>query len=282
MLPDRAFWAGWHGTDRRGRRRPGDATMSGVAAAQASLIAFVRRSPFVTAALCVNLALTLPLAYVLNIWQDEAFTLQTTSHGLGYAFQQAIVFEQNAPLYFLLLSMWRHIGDGIFFLRLPSVFCVSAAIALVPGLVRRYVPKADAGLVTFLVACNPFVIWAALEMRVYALVILLSALLLLTFFEAFLAEKPTKMAAVAYAACTIIAMYTQYYLAFLIAAQGVTLLIYRPRALGRFALCAVAAALAFAPMLTIVPAQVRKFQEWFYAAHAASIHRRVVRNSVAI
>jgi hypothetical protein len=263
MLPDRGFRAGGYGTVRSGLRQAADDTMARVAVAQAKLGTFVRTSPLVLAALCVNLALTLPLAYLLNIWQDEAFTLQTTSHGLGYAFQQAIVFEQNAPLYFLLLSAWRHLGDAIFFLRLPSVLCIAAAIALVPGLVRRYVPKADAGLVTFLVACNPFVVWAALEMRVYALVVLLSALLLRTFFDAFLAEKPTKMAAVAYGACAIIAMYTQYYLAFLIAAQGVTLLIYRPRALGRFALCAVAAALAFAPMLAIVPAQVQNFRSGF-------------------
>jgi Dolichyl-phosphate-mannose-protein mannosyltransferase len=238
-------------------------TIARVAAAQETSIALVRRSRLPLAALCVNLAVTLPLAFILNIWQDEAYTLQTTSRDLGYAFHQAIAFEQNAPLYFLLETVWRHVNGSIFFLRLPSVLCVAATIALVPWLARRYVPRVDAGLVTLLVACNPFVIWAAVEMRVYALVILLSALLLLAFYDAFLAERPAKMAAVAYAACVIVALYTQYYLGFLVAAQGLTLLIYRPRALLRFALCGVVAAIAFAPMLAIVPSEVQNFKSAF-------------------
>jgi Dolichyl-phosphate-mannose-protein mannosyltransferase len=214
-------------------------------------------------ALGINLAITLPLAYVLNIWQDEAYTLQTTSHGLGYAFHQAIGFEQNAPLYFLLLTLWRHVSAGVFSLRLFSVACIAVALALVPALVRRYVPKADAGLVTLAAACNPFAVWAAVEMRVYAMIVLVSALLLLACFDAFFADRPSRWALALYAICAAVALYTQYYLAFLIAAQAVTILVYRRAALVRFAIAAGAAALAFAPMLAIVPAQVANFKGAF-------------------
>lgn len=216
-------------------------------------------------ALGLNLAITLPLAYVLNIWQDEAYTLQTTSQGLGYAFHQAIGFEQNAPLYFFLLTIWRHVGAGVFSLRLFSVVCIAVALTLVPGLARRYVPKVDAGLVTLAAACNPFAVWAAVEMRVYAMIVLVSALLLLTCYDAFLADRRSTPAAVLYAVCAAVALYTQYYLAFLIAAQGVTVLVYRRAALVRFAMTAGAAALAFAPMLAIVPEQVKNFKGAFAA-----------------
>lgn len=234
-----------------------------VAATQEISLATARRPSLALIALCFNLAVTLPLAYVLNIWQDEAYTLQTTSRGLLYAFTQALSFEQNAPLYFAFLTAWRHLGTGIFFLRLPSVLCVALAIALVPELARRYIPSMDAGLVTLVAAWNPFAIWAAVEMRVYALIIVLSALLLLTFYDAFLARRPSNASAVAYAICCVLALYTQYYLGFLIAAQGLTLLLLARRAIGRFALCAAAAALAFVPMIAIVPSQVQNFKSAF-------------------
>lgn len=237
--------------------------MAFVAATQEISLATARRPSLALIALSLNLAVTLPLAYILNIWQDEAYTLQTTSRGLLYAFTQALSFEQNAPLYFVFLTAWRHLGTSIFFLRLPSVLCIALAVALVPELARRYVPSIDPGLVTLVAAWNPFAIWAAVEMRVYALIIVLSALLLLTFFDAFLARRPSKASAVAYAICCVLALYTQYYLGFLIAAQGLTLLLLARRAVGRFALCTAAAALAFAPMLAIVPSQVQNFKSAF-------------------
>jgi hypothetical protein len=214
-------------------------------------------------ALGVNLVITVPLAGILNIWQDEAYTLETTSRGIGYAFHQAIGFEQNAPLYFVVMSIWRHAGDGIFFLRLFSVLCIAGTVLLLPRLARRYVPHVDGVLVAAVVACSPFVIWAAVELRVYALIVLMSALLLRTFFDAFMEENPGKGAAIAYAACVAVALYTQYYLAFLVAAQGATLLLYNRRAILRYVLAGAAAALAFVPMLTIVPGQVQNFKSIF-------------------
>ena len=181
-----------------------------------------------------NLAISVPLAYALNLWQDEAYTLHTTGAGLAYAFSAAISFEQNAPLYFLIVNLLRHFGDGVFFLRLFSVLCIAATVGLVPLLCRRYLPTANATLVTAVVAFNPFIIYAAVDLRAYGLIVLLSALLLLTYYDAFLSESPGAWPAAAYAICVAAALYTQYYLAFLIAAQGITLLLFRRRAFWRF------------------------------------------------
>jgi hypothetical protein len=225
----------------------------------------VRRPSLALLALAANLAIALPLAALLNLWQDEAYTLHTTGRDLAYAFAQAIGFEQNAPLYFLVMTLWRHAGESLFFLRLVSVICIAATVALVPALARRYVPAVDPGFVTAAVAVNPFAIWAAVEMRVYASIVLLSALLLLAFFDAFLSEKRSRSAALAYALCAALALYTQYYLAFLIAAQAIALLVYNRRAFAPFALAAGAAALAFAPLLAVVPGQVQNFKGAFAA-----------------
>jgi hypothetical protein len=213
----------------------------------------------------LNLAIAVPLAYALNLWQDEAYTLHTTARGLAYAFHAAIGFEQNAPLYFLIVNLLRGFGDGVFFLRLFSVLCIAATVGLTPLLSRRYLPASNPRLAAAVVAFNPFVIYAAVDLRAYGLIVLLSAILLLTYYDAFLAEKPSAAAAAGYAVCVAAALYTQYYLAFLIAAQGITLLVYRPRTFWRFFLAGLAGALVFAPMLAIVPGQVQNFKEGFAA-----------------
>ena len=110
-------------------------------------------------------------------------------------------------------------------------------------------------------------------MRVYALVVLVSALLLLAFYDAFAKKPPSAASAIGYAACVAIALYTQYYLAFLIAAQGITVAIYYRRLLLRYAIAAAAGALAFVPMLAVIPGQVQNFKDGFAApspAHAAA------------
>jgi hypothetical protein len=223
----------------------------------------VRVPALALAAAAVNLAVTVPLAALLNIWQDEAYTLHTIGRGAGYAFAEAIGFEQNAPLYFVLMTVWRHFGHGVFQLRLFSVLCIAVTVLLTPAIARRYVPQINPLLPAAVVACNPFMVWAAVEMRVYAMIVLVSALLLLTFHDAFVKKPPSAASAAAYAACVAVALYTQYYMAFLIAAQGISAAIYYRRSLLRFALAGAAGALAFVPMLAIIPAQVQNFKDGF-------------------
>lgn len=234
--------------------------------AEAIRVSLVRiRRPSLNAAAAASFALILPLAFFLNIWQDEAYTLHTTAHGIAYAFSQSLSFEQNAPLYFVALSLWRALGQSIFFLRLFSVICAAGALALVAPIARRYVPRTDPGMIALATAWNPFFFWAATEMRAYAMMLLVSALLLVTFYDAFLAPQPRRYWAVVYGACAVLALYTQYYFAFLIVAQFVVLCLYRRGSLPGFLLAANAAVLAFTPLLVVVPRQVANFRAPFAA-----------------
>src|SRR5581483_12335958 len=92
-------------------------------------------------AACAQLVLTIPLAIVLNVWQDDAYTLFSTDRGLGYAFHQAIGFEQNAPLYFVVMTLWRHVDGGAVFARMFSVLCAASTEKLIPPIVERYAPQ---------------------------------------------------------------------------------------------------------------------------------------------
>ncbi len=223
----------------------------------------VRAWPLAATAAILTIAIALPLAAVLNIWQDEAYTLHSTSFGPARAFIEALRFEQSAPLYFMIVAALRSISSAVWFLRGFSIVCAAFAAALVPSLARRYAPLVRPELITLAFVWNPFLIWAALEMRPYAMIVAVSATLLRLFYDAFLAERPRAPAFIAYAALVVVAMYTQYYLAFLIAAQGFAVLLYRRERFGRFLLCAAGGMLLFLPMLAIVPAQVANFRGAF-------------------
>jgi uncharacterized membrane protein len=196
------------------------------------------------------LAITIPLAVILNIRLDEGYTLQTTGAGPQYAWHQAIHFELQPPLFFVLLSLWRKLDHGILFARLFSVLCVALTVALVFALARRYLPELSATAVALIIAVNPFTIWSALDIRVYAFAMLLSAVLLLLFYDGFLADDGAKRERWLYLIVAALALYTQYYLGFLLLAGAVALVVQRRwRPLRFYLLGMLGVGVIFIPML---------------------------------
>ncbi len=205
----------------------------------------------------LHLGLTLYLAYCLNVWLDEAYTLHTTGKGLTNGFYQALYFELQPPLYFVLLSLWRKLDSGIFFARLPSMLCTALTIKVVADLSRRFLKEVNPLWVIACVASSPFMIWAAVEIRAYAFVILLSGLLLRFFFDGFLEESPRSNSRWWYVLVSILALYTQYYLGFLLVANGCALLLLRRwRSLAVYLAGMGLVAICFAPMVNTVLYQV--------------------------
>ena len=205
----------------------------------------------------LNLAITIPLAWMVDIIIDEAFTLHTTSNGIIYAFNQAVYFELQAPLYFVILALWRGINGSIFFARLFSVLCIALTIKISAGLSQRLFKTINPAWFAALVALHSYAIWASTEIRLYAFGILLSSLLLLLFYDGFLSDNPRRNARLAYFLVSILALYTQYYLGFLLVANACVLLcLQRWRLFVIYSVGMIAVGLCFAPMLLIVPGQV--------------------------
>lgn len=222
---------------------------------------FAREDLLIYILILLQLSITIPLALKLNIWLDEAYTLNTTSHGIAYALQQALHFELQPPLYFVLMSVWRKLSGSFFFARLFSIICAALFIKLSAELARRFCKDLNPLLFVTAIAFNPFVIWTALEIRLYALALLLSALLLKFFYNGYLCENPRPRARVLYAIIAICALYTQYYLGFLLVANACALLIFcvrrrnwKPLLIYLASMCAVG--FCFAPMVFIAFKQV--------------------------
>ncbi|HEX8735841.1 MAG TPA: hypothetical protein VF721_10985, partial [Pyrinomonadaceae bacterium] len=131
------------------------------------------RLRFTASLILAHLAVTLPLAYFLNVWMDEASTLYTTRGGFFQTWQNVFANEKQAPLYFLLLGLWRAAGGSIFFARALSIIFSLLAIKFFCDLARKFFDENQARFVSVLFALHPFLIWASVEIRGYSLVILL-------------------------------------------------------------------------------------------------------------
>ncbi|MBP6733082.1 MAG: glycosyltransferase family 39 protein [Chromatiaceae bacterium] len=197
----------------------------------------------------LHLALVVPLAAVLNVWIDEAYTLRATGDGLAHAVRQALGFELQPPLYYVVLTLWRGLDDSPFFARLFSILCTASTVVVAGSLARRYLPGVAPALVAGVVAFNPLTVFAAVEARFYAPALLLSALLLLFFHDGYIAAEPSSTGRRRHAAAAVAALYTHYLLGFLLAAGGAALLALRRLAgLRRYVVAMILAAALFLPL----------------------------------
>ncbi len=205
----------------------------------------------------LHLGITIPLAYKLAIWADEAFTLHTTGQDVIYAFNQSLYFELQPPVYFVFLNVWRDLNSSIFFARLFSVLCVALTIKVAASISQRLWRELHPGWVACVLAFHPFMIWAAMEIRVYALVMLLAAMLLLLFFDGYVVDADSRRARWLYLPVSVLALYTYYYLGFILVANALVLIFLRRwRVLFSYLASMFAAGLCFAPMTLIALRQV--------------------------
>lgn len=218
------------------------------------LVAVDDRTALWAAALgaCAIVVAGVVLGAILNIWGDEAFTLWTTGAGPLEAWGRVVRFEDQPPLYFVIEACWRLANEtSIAFARLPSVFFAAATVAVIVLAMHRIAPRFPPALVALLSALNPVFVWAAAEMRVYALVLFVGAALSWSFVEAFLLAPRSRRARVVYTLVALAGLYTQYYVGFVLLAQCLVLVAMRRSVLRGFIVSMALVALGFAPFARV-------------------------------
>ena len=205
-------------------------------------------------------ALCLALSDVLNIWQDEAYSLHSSGTGVGNALRQGIGFEAQAPLYFGVLAAWRLVNASALYARLLSVIFSVITLYTSWRFARRYLKRVDAVLILGVLALNPFTIWAAGEIRPYAAVTMFAALLTYLFFRGFIDEEPSNAARLAYVLTAILGIYTQYYVALILPANGAALLVLRrPKSFVVYLAAMVPVAASLVPLASVIPQQLKSY-----------------------
>ncbi len=183
-----------------------------------------RETRFVFGIIALHLCVAIPLALYLNIWIDEAYSLRTTSRDLAFAIHNSRHFEQQPPIYFVQLWAWRVINSSIPFARLNSILLVALALWVTYLAARRWFDGVSPLWALAALAVNTYTLYAASELRPYCMILLLSALLLLLFYDGFYAEAPRRLAQVAYAGTALVSLFTYYYLGCILVACAAVLL----------------------------------------------------------
>lgn len=187
-------------------------------------------------------------------WLDESQAVHELRQSFGGMLSAWSSYEGNPPLYLLVAWPWAKLfGTGEAGLRsLSALF----GIALVPlvYLCGRELVSRRAGLVAAaFAAVNPFTIWYSQEAREYMLLGTLSAASLLFFARAWRTRSSCELAW--WAVFSALALLTQYFAGFLVAAEGLAL-VYRARtrasvgALGAMGVLEVALIPHVTPLLT--------------------------------
>jgi 4-amino-4-deoxy-L-arabinose transferase-like glycosyltransferase len=175
------------------------------------------------------LAAVLRLATITDqsYWLDESQAAHELHLSFGAMLTAWNANEWNPPLYFVLAWPWAKLfGTGEAGLRAFSAL-IGVAVVPITYLCGRELVSRRAGLVAAaFAAVNPFMIWYSQEAREYMLLVALSGLSILFFARAWKHASARNLAF--WGVASGLALLTQYFAAFLIAAETLALL-YRAR-----------------------------------------------------
>lgn len=225
----------------------------------------------------VQLASALTLALVLRllgifsrpIWYDEAFSILFARQGFaamlsGTISQTAGVAAEEHPLgYYLLLSGWMTVfGDSLLAARLFSVVSGLGLVVLAYFLVRHLWGARLGWIAALLIACAPFQIHYAQEIRMY---VWMTLWLILACYAYWRAHAGTQAWWLLFAFSAALAQYTQHLSGvFLVSLAFYPLLRRDWRTAGRVFLAGLGALLLYLPWLIYLPAQLAKVQTSYW------------------
>ena len=177
------------------------------------------------------------LSAYLNVWEDEVYSLHTSSKTLTYAYHQSIYFEAQPPVYFLLLTLWRSVSNSILWARLFSLFSILLSQFLLFQFVNKVSNKKIATVSSILFLINPFTIFTILEIRLFSFLLLLSLAITILFYNTYYTNNITTRGRIVFILLAMTGLFTQYFFGFLLFAMAVVLMIEKNwRSLGLYIL----------------------------------------------
>ncbi|MCW2971393.1 MAG: rane protein-like protein [Solirubrobacterales bacterium] len=196
-----------------------------------------------------------------SLWYDEAVTALRVLHpSLASTLSAVVHVENTPPLYYLLEWGWtRVLGTGVFALRSLSAVAGVATVAVGWAIGRELGSRGTAIVLAAIVASNPLFVWYSQEARSYELFVLVASLAFLFFLRAH--ARPTRRNVAAWALCSVLALLTHYFAAFLIVPEAALLLRGRGRDLRLLAAIGAVAATGVA-LLPLVHAQGGRGTGW--------------------
>lgn len=180
------------------------------------------------AIIALGFALRLPQLQFQPLWWDEGYSVFFATRDFWTMIERTAI-DIHPPFYYALLQIWMSIvGKSDIAFRLLSVLIGVAAIPFLYALAERLFANNRIALVAALLfAISPFHIYYSQEIRMYGLVTLLglvSVYLCVQLLGMTPGTRASAGTALTFILVTTAALYTQYYAAFVLAAEIVLVL----------------------------------------------------------
>ena len=202
------------------------------------------------------------LAKKTVLWEDEIYSLHTTSKSISYAIEQSYNFEGQPPFYFILLNLWRNISDSLFFARLLSLSFSLLSGVIIYKICKKFLDQEISIIFSFLFLLNPAIVYFSFEARLYSFIVFLSSSSIYLFYEAYLINPPKKNTLWLHAIVSLIGVFTQYFFVLLLLAQAFTLLLASGwKKLFKYSLIHSGIALIFSVNFFLIPDQVSAYRD---------------------
>ena len=159
-----------------------------------------------------------------GFWFDEANTAQLVHFSVSKMLGLIPHTESTPPIYYLVAWVWARVfGYSEAGLRSLSAVAGVLTVPVAYGAGAKLVSRRTGLIVAALCACNPFLIWYSQEARSYSLLVLFSALTLLSF--AYALERPAPRTVALWVVCSALALGTHYYAVVVVVPQAAWLLL---------------------------------------------------------
>jgi hypothetical protein len=162
-----------------------------------------------------------------SFWYDEIISVQSASLDFGHI-KHVSEWDNNPPFYFYCLSVWiKLFNDSEFVVRFLSVLFSSLSGGVLFLLANKYFNKFTAFIVSLLFLSNNLLFFYSHEARAYSLVLFLSLLSSLLYFN--LKEKPTTKTIILLGVINFLLIYTHYISGLVLFFQFILMLVYFER-----------------------------------------------------
>ncbi len=161
-----------------------------------------------------------------SVFADELASFQF-AHLDWHSFWQLVFHsEANMSLYYVLLRFWIHFGDSVPFLRFFSVIPAVATVPLIYVMGKDLFSPMVGLFASVLFSLNTFHIFYSQAGRGYSLAVFFVTLSCWFFVRSL--REPAKANLVAYVLISAAALYSHFFAIFVLVAQCVSLLLWRP------------------------------------------------------
>ncbi|MEM8502138.1 MAG: glycosyltransferase family 39 protein [Cyanobacteria bacterium P01_D01_bin.1] len=166
---------------------------------------------------------------------------------------------EHAPLYFILARVWAEIfGGSVAAMRSLSVLFGLLGLPAMYGLGKTFTTKATAKMATALLAISPFFVAYSQEARPYSLWILLLLLTTQLLWRSLQSNHWRWW--LGYSVCLALALYTSLLTVLVVLGQGLAVLIWHRRQVGRYVIASAIALLTLLPWAIVVVTQWQRLQ----------------------